>query len=254
MKHETGFFNQHPDLYDVMIPWEQRLARELPFFEKIFSKYKIHSVVDCGCGTGWHTISFAKRGLHAIGLDNSMAMIQYARQNAVKQKSSTTFYQGDFQSVDKIIHSKVNAVVCLGNSLAILGNKTAVLKTLKSMSRVLTEKGIIVFQVLNFQRMSVNKITGLPPRLIQKDDKEYLFLRLFDITHKQAKINFVLLTKENKQWTHEVHSTALFYFTKPLLTDLLKKAGFSTIQIYGDMSFTTFSAKNSADLIVIARM
>src|SRR5579862_8145838 len=96
MKQKTSFFNRHPDLYDLMIPWEQRLAREAPFFEKVFSEHNVKSLIDCGSGTGSHTVWFACQGINAIGLDNSDQMIQYARQKAKRQKVAIRFYKGDF--------------------------------------------------------------------------------------------------------------------------------------------------------------
>ena len=252
MKHKTNFFNQHPDLYDLMIPWEQRLSREIPFFEKIFSKHNVKSVVDCGCGTGWHTISFSKLGLKSFGLDSSDGMLQRAKLNAKKENSTATFIQGDFKSVDKSISQKVDAVICLGNSLAIMKNESEIKKTLKSMNRVLTPKGIVVFQVVNFQRMPKNEITPLPVRSIQKDGKEFLFIRLFDVGINKVKINFVMLSRENNQWSQETNSTHLFYYTQPLLKRLLKESGFNKIKIYGDMSLNQFFPKISPDFIVIA--
>ena len=253
MKHKTGFFNQYPDLYDLMIPWEQRLSREMPFFEKIFQENKVKSILDCGCGTGWHTITFAKKGYQAFGLDNSPAMIDFAKQNAIKQNVSAKFYVGDFQSVDKAIPRKVDALICLGNSLAILQKESAILKTFKSMHRALSLNGIAIFQVVNFDRMVHQGTSTLPLRHIIKGDKEYLFIRHFDISKEKVQINFMLLSKENNQWSLDTHTTTLFYYTKSLLTRLLKQAGFHQFKIYGDLSLSPFTSKSSPDFIVLAK-
>ena len=251
-KHKTSFFDRHPDMYDLMVPWQQRLARELPFFAKLFKEHKVKSVLDCGCGSGWHAITFAKLGLKAYGMDNSKPMLSLARLNAKREKSSAKFYSGDFKHVDKSVPHKVDALICLGNALAILQNQSEILQTFKSMNRTLTSHGIVIFQMLNFGRMPKHQLTTLPVRVIQKGGKEYLFLRIFDIGDQSAKINFVLLIHDKGQWSQETNSTHLFYYTQPLLNRLLKKAGFSKVRMYGDMSLSRFSVKSSHDFVVIA--
>jgi SAM-dependent methyltransferase len=38
-------------------------------WEYLIDKYNIHSVVDVGCGAGWNTVWFHKKGLYAVGIE-----------------------------------------------------------------------------------------------------------------------------------------------------------------------------------------
>ncbi len=55
--------------YDRMIDWEKRLAREAPFFKKIFAETKPGKLLDTACATGHHALMFyswACRLLHLM--------------------------------------------------------------------------------------------------------------------------------------------------------------------------------------------
>ncbi|MFX1282112.1 MAG: class I SAM-dependent methyltransferase [Promethearchaeota archaeon] len=58
-------------------------------------------LVDLGCGTGWISIFFAKRGYQVTGTDISEDMIYYTNQNRNKEKKDNlTFTASDFENMD----------------------------------------------------------------------------------------------------------------------------------------------------------
>lgn len=59
-----------------------------------FSKRKVRSILDLGCGTGTHCILFAKKGYEISGVDLSEVMITQAIEKAEKAGFQQTFMWG----------------------------------------------------------------------------------------------------------------------------------------------------------------
>jgi SAM-dependent methyltransferase len=58
-------------------------------------------LLDVGCGTGWTTLFFARRGYHVVGLDISEDMIYQANLLAEQEKlDNVTFLVADFEVID----------------------------------------------------------------------------------------------------------------------------------------------------------
>ena len=52
--------------YDEMVPWDKRLARELP----LLLEYLIPgTVLDLACSSGRHSFALEKKGFKAVGVD-----------------------------------------------------------------------------------------------------------------------------------------------------------------------------------------
>ena len=92
------FYEQFAGKYDLMIS-EKRYDSEIPFFQKIFEKYSVRTILDCACGTGRHAIKFAGLGLEVSGCDFSPDMVTIARDNAVSSGMDIKFIQADFKNL-----------------------------------------------------------------------------------------------------------------------------------------------------------
>ncbi len=80
------------DLYDNPFYYEaafsfRDISREVDFFEqcvKKFSKIKVGTVLDIGCGPSPYMLELVKRGYAFAGLDLSKAMLEYSLEKARK--------------------------------------------------------------------------------------------------------------------------------------------------------------------------
>jgi ubiquinone/menaquinone biosynthesis C-methylase UbiE len=59
-----------PD-YDTMTGFQKRFVHEKPFFRLLVEKYKIRTVLDAGCGTGFHSLLLAQLGVQVTAIDVS---------------------------------------------------------------------------------------------------------------------------------------------------------------------------------------
>ena len=75
-------------------PWD--IGRPQPAFIRLADAGElIAPVLDCGCGTGEHTLMLAERGIDAVGVDFAPAAIDMARHKADERDLQVQFQVGD---------------------------------------------------------------------------------------------------------------------------------------------------------------
>jgi ubiquinone/menaquinone biosynthesis C-methylase UbiE len=107
----TEFYDRFAGKYDVMIS-EKRYAEDLAFFDSIFKKHNVKSILDCSCGTGKHVIRFSQLGFEATGSDASVEMVNKARRNAELSGTNVDFVQADFKRLTDVFDKKFDCVIC----------------------------------------------------------------------------------------------------------------------------------------------
>ncbi|MDQ2085595.1 class I SAM-dependent methyltransferase [Herbivorax sp. ANBcel31] len=79
----------------------KRLSAAIDLFQSKGMLNKDTNVLDIGCGPGRYSIEFAKRAKSVIGIDVSPKMIEFAVENAEKQRlSNISFDTLDWENVD----------------------------------------------------------------------------------------------------------------------------------------------------------
>jgi 2-polyprenyl-3-methyl-5-hydroxy-6-metoxy-1,4-benzoquinol methylase len=84
--------------------------------KKIDATFVPNKILDFGCGTGRLTLSLAKRGTEAIGMDVSTDMLSEAEKNAAEQKiNNATFLPSDDQlsAINNMKFDLVNSYIVL---------------------------------------------------------------------------------------------------------------------------------------------
>jgi glycine/sarcosine N-methyltransferase len=240
-----------PD-YDRFVNWEGRLTQELPFFDRLFEGQAVRHVLDAACGTGHHTIALARRGYQVTGTDLSAAMIQRARENAVRAGVRTTFAVAGLGELGTLGHT-FDAALCLGNSLPHLLTVAAVSAALVDFSAVLRPGGLLVIQNRNFDRVWVRKERFMDPQSHREEGREWLFVRFYDFHEETITFNMARLQRTEEGWAQDVECTEL----RPIFCDDLARAlpaaGFEAVTFYGSYEGAAFDRTESGDLIAIAR-
>ncbi len=234
--------------YDRFVDWSARLAYELPFFERLFSRYGVRRVLDAACGTGHHAIALAERGYEVVGADLSKAMIERAKAAQVK----VPFVEAGFGEFKRKVGGGFDALICLGNSLPHILTSEGLVEALIDMRQVV-EKGVLVIQNRNYDRVWNRKERFMPLVAHREGEKEWLFLRLIDFHEERMTFNMVIFRKEGGEWSYALESTELRPIFSEELGDLLRQVGFREVEFYGDYRFSPYKREESDDLIAIAR-
>jgi glycine/sarcosine N-methyltransferase len=261
-----GFYDGLGSDYDLMVSWEQRLAREQEFFRRVFSEAGVKRVLDSACGTGMHAVSFAREGWDCTAADLSRVMVEKARENARRAGVQVRFEAAGFGELSTRVGVGFDAVTCIGNSLPHLLDDASLHACLVDFSALLVPGGTLVIQNRNYDRLLRERQRFMPPVCRAEEDGEALFLRITefpapgtrgdpaDARHDEA-VSFTIVTlrKRGGEWTQTERTTPLRALRCATLKAALDRAGFGSVRVYGSYAFEPFDSPGTADLVVIAR-
>ena len=103
-------------------------------------------ILDAGCGTGRHTIEFARRGFVAAGVDVADDLLEIARNGSILSSGSTTFVHADLRTLG--FTSAFEAAVLLDSTLGLHEDGETV-EILRRLAASLVPGGRLVLEVLN---------------------------------------------------------------------------------------------------------
>lgn len=226
--------------YYAAVDWENRLHYEMSDLLKVFNANKVKTIVDIGCGTGEHSIELARAGFTTIGIDRSKSMIKEAnkRRNVLpdQTKQKVKFYEDDIENFLLKFRADFDCALFMGNTIS--HNPHSYQDLIKTMGEHLSENGIMILQITNFE-----KVLKAQKRLLSfnfarlEDAEEYAFLEFYDLPDKRDKTilkTFAILRSHGKRWKWVgVRNSLMAYSTKDSIKKTLKAAGFSHIQVYG---------------------
>jgi SAM-dependent methyltransferase len=261
-----GFYDVLGQDYDLMMSWEERLAREEAFFRRVFDESGARRVLDAACGTGMHAIAFARSGRDCTGADLSPVMVEKARANARDAGVPVRFEVAGFGELTRRIRGSFDAVTCVGNSLPHLLDDASLRLCLSDFAGLLKPGGILVIQNRNYDRLLRERQRFMPLASRTDGEGETLFLRITDYAPAAAEggisagtgadesIDFtlVMLKRRSGVWSQTVQSTPLRALRRSTLESELARTGFSSVRVYGSYGFLDFDAPGTNDLVAIA--
>jgi glycine/sarcosine N-methyltransferase len=236
-----------PD-YDLMTGFEKRFVHEKPFFRILLERHKVTSALDAGCGTGFHSLLLAQLGVSVTAVDVSAAMVQRLERHAAEKDLRVRALVSDFQSVPDLLSVPVDAVFCMGNTLAHLLSVSELNNALSAFARVLRPGGILFAQTLNYEFILSRR------ERIQsvKEADGVTFVRSYDYTGEFLSFNILKLQRGAGGVTHTTESVRLRPVLRDELLPLLQEAGFERITSFGGITMEEFVPDASKDLVVLA--
>ncbi|MGM0376160.1 MAG: class I SAM-dependent methyltransferase [Bacteroidota bacterium] len=136
--------------WDDLIDWEARSKGEGRFFIDELKKRGKHRVLDVAAGTGFHSILLAREGFEVWSADGSAEMLAKAFENGQKYDLILQTIKTDWRWMNKDIHTKFDAVICLGNSFTHLFDENDRRKALAEFYSVLKHDGILILDQRNY--------------------------------------------------------------------------------------------------------
>ena len=245
-------FDYTPELYDLQVNWQQRLSKEKEFFEKIFAQKKVTNMLDIGCGTGRHAEFFSDYAASITAMDPSRDMINYARKCVVRS-SKINLMEGGFENLGTQVPEQFDLIVCLGNTLPILGNRRNVKLALKNTRKKLVAGGLAIFQFLNFEPKIMEKNRYYVPKILSKDDKKYIFMKHFEFGKINTRADFLItqLSSDDKIENFFVHTSNFCTLRKNLFLKMAANSGFKKIELLGTDGLGEFNKNTDISLYAL---
>jgi SAM-dependent methyltransferase len=136
------------------------------YFKK-FSKERVESILDVGCGTGNHSICFAKKGYNVVGIDLSKVMVNQAKKKAKEKGLSVKFFVKDMRNFS--LKKKFDAVLCLFGTFGYCIKDDDVFATFKRIRNHLKRNSLFIFDFWPVYAY-VGRESWRSIREIEKDD------------------------------------------------------------------------------------
>ncbi len=250
-------YDELGERYDLMVEWAGRIARESPFFERVFQRAGARRVLDVGCATGHHAAHFASLGFEVVGADPSAELLRLARER-FGAVPGLSFVQAGLGELRAAVEGTFDIVTCVGNTLPHVPDDAALRAALADVAAVLRPGGRLVIQQLNYDRILADRqrFLGLGSRT--EGDRETLFFRFYDFPSHSSDgtLTFNIATFERAsggQWQYRVDATTLLPITSRQIAAGLSAVGLEPEETLGGMAGEPFDPAVSNDLVVVAK-
>lgn len=212
--------------------------REVDTFVKLLGLKPEDRILDLCCGHGRHSLELARRGFKNVeGLDRSRYLIQKAKTLAKKEGLEIKFREGDARDLP-YPNDSFDVVMILGNSFGYFDSIQDDLRVLEEVFRVLKPWGRILIDIANGEYLREH----YQPRSWEWIDKKAFVCRERTLSADKSKLisREIIVHVEKGVIVDQFYSERLY--TKEMLEELLKKAGFEKITFHGEI--VTSSSRN----------
>ncbi len=187
------------------------------------------TAADLACGTGSVTAILAEKGYPVVGVDMSGEMLTMAAMKTQNLSPRPVFVQQPLQRL--WLPRGVDLAVCALDSLNYITNPADCQEAVRRVYRALNPGGIFIFDV-----NTPEKLQAMDGQVfLDEDDDVYCVWRgEFDETSRICSYGMDLFQREGGLWRRAFEEHREYAYTREQLTEYLKKAGFTRIQVFGD--------------------
>ncbi len=278
-------FDQWVEVYELLVDWRRRLEREGPMFRRLFEQTGVRRVLDVACGPGYHAALFHRWGLEVEGADLSQAMIE----RAIALHGQAPDLRWTVRPFQQPVPQPgyFDAAICIGNSLALAGDKPTAAEAVRQMFRAVRPGGLVVIQVLNisafpegstcWQKCLAASLAGQPKIILKAlhrvGDRAFVDLLLVDLpaselANQRESVGdrpkepglFDGLADPNAQFPPgrvvplcwQAQRELLLGFSADELQQMARQAGAAQMLLYGGYPDLPYQSQSSQDLILLA--
>jgi SAM-dependent methyltransferase len=151
--YQQEYVESFVEKWDELIDWESRIKSEGRFFIDILKQRGKHKVLDAATGTGFDSVRLMKEGFDVTSADGSPDMLSVAFRNGRRYGLILRTVQADWRWLNRDVHGKYDAVICLGNSFTHLFSERDRRKALAEFYAALKHDGILILDQRNYDRI-----------------------------------------------------------------------------------------------------
>lgn len=247
-----SIFDTHPELYDALVDWPRRLAREEAFYRQLFASIGAARVLDSACGTGHHAAMFHGWGLQVEGSDLSPGMIDYCRRTYGEPAGLSWVVRSFAEPVSA--PGAFDVALCVGNSLALADDPATVDAAVRALMSAVRPGGAVVLHVLNLWRLPEGPTAWQKCRRVTLDGQTSLLLKGVHRSADRGHIDMISIAEnggENPRWEHR--NNTLLGLKADDLAAAAQAAGADRVDRMGSVDRQPYVAADSVDLILVCR-
>lgn len=214
--------------WDELIDWNARAKSEGQFFIDILRARGKKKILDVAAGTGFHSVQLLKAGFDVMSADGNAAMLAKAFDNAKKENLILKIVQADWRWLNKDVHSKYDAIICLGNSFTHLHDEKDRRRVLAEFYAALRHDGILIIDQRNYDSILDDGFSS----------KHKYYYCGDQVTAEPEYVDEGLARFRYSFPDGSEYNLNMFPLRKNYTRNLLLEAGFQRIRTYGDFQET----------------
>ncbi|MBX2810682.1 MAG: class I SAM-dependent methyltransferase [Myxococcales bacterium] len=214
--------------WDDLINWQSRYESEGSFFVDHLKEQGATKVLDVATGTGFHSMRLVEAGFDVVSADGSAQMLFKAFENGRSRGHVLRTIQADWRWLNRDIHGKFDAVVCLGNSFTHLFDENDRRKALAEFYAALRHDGVLILDQRNYDTILDDGFSSKHTYYYCGDN---VSVEASHVDEGLARFNY------NFPDGSDFHLN-MFPLRKDYVRRLLLEVGFQHVETYGDFQET----------------
>lgn len=216
---------------------------EVRFLSKTLKLRNGAALLDVPCGTGRHSVLFARNGFKVTGVDINSDCLKRAKEN--RGKAKVDFRQGDMANL-RSFKGKFDAVVNLFTSFGYFSTDQKNKAVLRELISTLKPGGKIALQLVNRDWLMK---AYRPVDWRSSDGTFTLEARRYDPKTKYNEAQRIVMDESTGRAKRYFHQTRLY--SKPEMVALMRECGLRKVRVYGDHTGAEFSKYKSSHPIYL---
>jgi glycine/sarcosine N-methyltransferase len=214
--------------WDELINWDARAETEGQFFIEQLKARGAKKILDVATGTGFHSVRLIEAGFDVVSADGSAQMLYKAFENAKKRGHVLRTVRADWRWLNRDIHGKFDAVICLGNSFTHLFEENDRRKALAEFYATLRHDGVLVLDQRNYDAILDNGYSS----------KHVYYYCGEDVSVKPEYVDPGLARFQYHFPDGNEYHLNMFPLRRKYVQRLMREVGFQTVETFGDFHET----------------
>jgi SAM-dependent methyltransferase len=187
-----------------------------------------HKILDVAAGTGFHSVQLAKAGFDVTSVDGNAEMLSKAFENGRERGLILKTVHADWRWLNKDVHGKFDAIVCLGNSFTHLHDESDRRRALAEFYAALKYDGVLILDQRNYDSILDNGF----------DSKHKYYYCGDQVTAEPEHMDDTLARFRYSFPDGSEFHLNMFPLRKAYVRNLMLETGFQTIKTFGDFQET----------------
>ena len=226
--YHAEYIQNFVEKWDELIDWEARAESEGGFFIQLLKARGKAKVLDVATGTGFHSIQLLNAGFEVTSVDGNAAMLAKAFDNAKDRHFILKTIHADWRWLNREVHGKFDAIICLGNSFTHLFDEHDRRRALAEFYAALKHDGVLILDQRNYDSIldhgfsTQHKYYYCGDEVVAEPEHVDEGLARFQYTFPDG----------------SEYKLNMFPLRKNYTRRLLREAGFASVKTYGDFQET----------------
>ena len=226
--YHAEYIQSFVEKWDELIDWKARAESEGRFFIELLKGRGKMKVLDVATGTGFHSVQLLEAGIEVTSVDGNAAMLAKAFENAKNRHLILKTIHADWRWLNREVHGKYDAIICLGNSFTHLFDEQDRRRALAEFYAALKHDGILILDQRNYDAILDHGF----------DSKHRYYYCGEDVVAEPEHVDEGLARFRYSFPDGTDYQLNMFPLRKNYTRRLMLEAGFGSVKTYGDFQET----------------